>query len=389
MITKQELAIILKRNDFTDVEINIILNKKINTLLNRGKASEIEKILEVLNKNEIRKETIENCLSVLVLGKASEIERILEILNKNEIRKETIENCLSVLALGKSNEIEKILAVLNKNEVKKNTFKKYFGYIFLSGEDTINSIFAKGSQNLKRFLQLKEYYDRITTKEEIIQICKEKGIGIDEFFTSLEPEYSELYKETLKRKNRIYIGKSIPIEKEYLEENGKKLIEIARNVARNFGYKYNIKDVSELESQAIEIIMEKCGDIVYNFSYNEEIVKRFISSKAYKYLKGYRFILRELTEDIEGRVGKAPISDSKAEEEFESVGEKLELKDWKLEERQEEMLRYISMYIEQGYKLQEAIIKISEDLDIDIEEILREIEKIKQNNKEKADERGE
>ena len=53
------------------------------------------------------------------------------------------------------------------------------------------------------------------------------------------------------------------------------------------------------------------------------------------------------------------------------------------------MLRYISMYIEQGYKLQEAIIKISEDLDIDIEEILREIEKIKQNNKEKADERGE
>ena len=128
---------------------------------------------------------------------------------------------------------------------------------------------------------------------------------------------------------------------------------------------------------------------MYNFSYNEEIVKRFISSKAYKYLKGYRFILRELTEDIEGRVGKAPISDSKAEEEFESVGEKLELKDWKLEERQEEMLRYISMYIEQGYKLQEAIIKISEDLDIDIEEILREIEKIKQNNKEKADERGE
>ena len=452
MITKQELAIILKDNGFADAEIEKILNKRIKKLLNvgqeqnikgilkvlkkydiskqavikclsvlamgkaseierildvlekngigkatiekclsvvaLGKASEIEKILEVLNKKKIGKETIENCLTVLALGKASEIEKILDVLAKNGIGKVTIENCLTVLARGKASEIEKILDVLAKNGIEKEKIEKYFGYTFFGSEEYISSIFSKGSQYLKRFLQLKGYYDRIITKKEIGEICEKKSIDIDEFFTSLEGEYADLYNETLKRKNGIYIGKSIPIEKEYLEENGKNLIELARNVARNFGYRYGIKDISELESQAVEIMMTKCGDIVYNFSYNEEIIRRFISAKVYNYLKR-NLISNELIEDIEGRVGKAQIADLKAQEEVETVGDELNLRDWKLEEGQEEILRYISMYIEQGETLQEAIIKISEDLDIDIEEILGEIEKIKESNKEKAEERGE
>ena len=420
MITKQELEEILKDNGFSDTEVTRILNKKISTLLKqarkqnikqilevlnkyeiskeaienclsvlaRGKASEIEKIFKVLNENGIGKETVENCLSVLAQGKASEIEKIFKVLNENEIGKETIEKCLYVLARGKANEIERILDVLNENGIKKATIEQYFGYIFLSDKDMINDIFAEGSQNIKRFLQLKGYYDRIISEEEIDGICKEKKITKDEFLISLKEEYAELYKETLKRKNGIYIGKPIPIEKAYLEENGKELIEMARSVARNFGYRYRIKDVSELESQAIEIIVGKCGDIVYNFSYNEEILRRFISAKVYKYLKGYNFIPKELIEDIEGRVGKAQISDSKAEERVEAVGDELDLKTWKLEEGQEEILRYISMYIEQGYSIQEAIIKISEDLDIEIEKILGEIEKIKQKNQNLDEERG-
>ena len=358
------------------------------SVLARGKASEIEKICKVLNENGIGKETIEKCLYVLATGKASEIEKIFKVLNENGIGKETIEKCLYVLARGKANEIERILDVLNENGIKKATIEQYFGYIFLSDKDMINDIFAEGSQNIKRFLQLKGYYDRIISEEEIDGICKEKKITKDEFLISLKEEYAELYKETLKRKNGIYIGKPIPIEKAYLEENGKELIEMARNVARNFGYRYGIKDISELESQAVEIMMTKCGDIVYNFSYNEEIIRRFISAKVYNYLKR-NLISNELIEDIEGRVGKAQIADLKAQEEVETVGDELNLRDWKLEEGQEEILRYISMYIEQGETLQEAIIKISEDLDIDIEEILGEIEKVKESNKEKAEERGE
>ena len=451
MITKQELEEILKDNGFSDTEVTKILNKKISTLLKqgrkenikqilevlnkyeiskeaienclsvlaqgkaseiekifkvldengieketiekclsvlaKGKASEIEKIFKVLNENGIGKETIEKCLYVLAVGKASEIEKILKVLNENGIGKETIEKCLYVLARGKANEIERILDVLNKNGIKKATIEQYFGYIFLSDKDMINDIFAEGSQNLKRFLQLRGYYDRIISEEEIDEICKQKKITKDEFFTSLKGEYADLYKETLKRKNGIYIGKSIPIPREYVDENGKELIEIARSVARNFGYRYGIKDVSELESQSIEIIMEKCGDIVYNFSYNEEIVKRFISAKVYKYLKR-NLITKELIEDIEGRVGKAQIADTKSEE-VGKVGNELDLKTWKLEEGQEEILRYISMYIEQGYSIQEAIIRISEDLDIDIEDILREIEKIKKGNENLNKGRGE
>ena len=291
-----------------------------------------------------------------------------------------------MLARGKANEIERILDVLNENGIKKATIEQYFGYIFLSDKDMINDIFAEGSQNIKRFLQLKGYYDRIISEEEIDGICKEKKITKDEFLISLKEEYADLYKETLKRKNGIYIGKPIPIEKAYLEENGKELIEMARSVARNFGHRYGIKDVSELESQAIEIIMEKCGDIVCNFSHNEEILRRFISAKVYKYLKR-NLIPKELIEDIEGRVGKEQIADTKSEE-VETVGNELDLKTWKLEEGQEEILRYISMYIEQGYSIKEAIIKISEDLDIEIEKILGEIKKIKQENEHLNEERG-
>ena len=181
MITKQELVTILKDNGFTETEVTRILNKKISTLLKQGRKENIKQILEVLNKYEISKEAIEKCLSVLAIGKANEIEKIFEILNKNSIENSIVE--------------------------------KYFGYVFFSDKDTINGIFAEGSQNLKRFLQLKGYYDRIISEEEIDGICKEKKITKDKFLTSLMQEYADLYKETLKRKNGIYIGKPIPIEK--------------------------------------------------------------------------------------------------------------------------------------------------------------------------------
>ena len=95
-----------------------------------------------------------------------------------------------------------------------------------------------------------------------------------------------------------------------------------------------------------------------------------------------------MIEDIEGREGKAQIANTKSEEEVKTIENELDLKEWKLAEGQEKILRYISMYIEQGYSIQEAIIKISEDLDIEIEEILREIEKIKQENENLNEERG-
>ncbi len=61
MISREELKVILKKHNFSDKQIERILNKKIKTLLAQGKAEEIEKILGVLEKKEIQKETIENC----------------------------------------------------------------------------------------------------------------------------------------------------------------------------------------------------------------------------------------------------------------------------------------------------------------------------------------
>ena len=62
-------------------------------------------------------------------------------------------------------------------------------------------------------------------------------------------------------------------------------MDIATKVSRNFGYQYQMIDIPELESQAIEIIISKCGDIVYNLDWNSELLERCIYSKTYNYLK--------------------------------------------------------------------------------------------------------
>ena len=62
----------------------------------------------------------------------------------------------------------------------------------------------------------------------------------------------------------------------------------------------------------------------------------------------------------------------------------LDLSTWNINEKQEDVLRYISTYLEEGYNLSEAIGNVANILNMDGEEILEEIEKIrKQNNKNK------
>ena len=292
---------------------------------------------------------------------------------------------MSVLAQGKASEIEKILNILKEHNVKQEKIEKNLGYLFLNNEDEIKLIFAKGSQYLKKYLQLKGYYDRIITEKEIEQVCERKGVDINTFFSSIKGEdYKELFRESFKRKKSIYIGGSIPIRKEYLDNNGKMLLDLSRRIAQNFGYRYRIKDFTELESQAMEIIITKCGDIVYNFDYNQEILKRFIYSKVYKYLKGYNFGSMEILYDFSLTHGRGQIASNRVEEERNSE-ENLDLSSWNIGENQERILRIISNYIEQGVEFDEVIKKTAEFLNMDIENIMAELESIKGRNQEKQE----
>ena len=103
MITKQDLKEILQKHRFSEEQIEIILNKRIKTLLERGNKENIDAILKILEERKISQEKIEGCLSVLAKGKAKEIN-VASILNIDE--EEILE------------EIENIKEQNNKNKIR-------------------------------------------------------------------------------------------------------------------------------------------------------------------------------------------------------------------------------------------------------------------------------
>ena len=252
----------------------------------------------------------------------------------------------------------------------------------LNNLNEIVKIFDEGSIFLKRYMQLKGFYDRVVTEEEIQSICEEKKINQSEFMKNIRGEdFQELYQETLKRKRGIYIGKSIPMQEDFINKNGTMLIELSRTVSKNFGYRYRMDDLPELESQALEIMITKCGDIAYNCEWNLEILNRVLYKKTFNYLK-INLRKKEILQDFS-------TSEIERNTRFSNMVEKendkqLDLSTWNINEKQEDVLRYISTYLEEGYNLSEAIGNVANILNMDGEEILEEIEKIrKQNNKNK------
>ncbi len=142
MITKQELREVLQKYRFEEKQIDRILNKKIKILLKNGNKDKIDTILQILLNNSISRELIEKCLTVLATGKAKEIEDIFKVLKDNKISTDIIHNNL--------------------------------GFLLLNSLQEIQTIFTEGNVYLKRYMQLKGYYDKVISEAEIQEICKEK-----------------------------------------------------------------------------------------------------------------------------------------------------------------------------------------------------------------------
>lgn len=412
MITKQDLKGLLVKYNFDEEQIQRILNKRIKTLLKlgnkenidkilkilisdygfskgaiegclyvltRGKAKKIEEILKVLDDHEISKGAIEGCLYVFARGKAKEIEGIFKILENHEISKERIEGCLYVLAMKKAKEMEETFKILGNNKIEREQIENNLQYLMNNDIEQINSIFSKGSNLLKKYMQLKGIYDKVVSEEEIHNICNDKNIDTIDFFRSIRGEYyGETYEETVKRKKGIYIGKSIPIEKEYINQNAEYLLKLAKSVSKNFAYAYGFSDISELESQALEIIITKCGDITYNIDWNPCLLERAIYKKTFNYLK-INLKARDMLYDLQDRRTQKCL---KYNDNVEDGKKSIDLNAWDIDNKQETILRYLSMYIEEGQTLNEAIENIADILNFDEEEVLEEISKIREKNNE-------
>ena len=164
-----------------------------------------------------------------------------------------------------------------------------------------------------------------------------------------------------------------------MNENGERILNLAKKTARNFSYKYKINNYQEIESEAIEIILNKCGEIEHNYD-NIEIMERIMYRKVFQFLKrNLKYKKNALIEEEKSKNIKLSTSDK--------IKEVVSLSDLNVTCEQRELLITIAQYLEDGYDFEEIVETISEESNMDLNEIMQEIEKIKKNNKEK--ERGE
>ena len=366
------------------------------SVLRQGKAKEIEEIFEVLNAHNISKETIEKCLSVLAQGKAKEIEEIFKVLDAHNISKETIENCLYVLARGKAKEIEEKFKILDEYEIPKHNIEENYGIIFLKNINDFTKIFSKlpedaNNENIIMYMKLKGYYNKIVTIEEFNQISAFRNIDIEQIIdANFKKEFFLHHKKTLKEKGELYIGKSIPMKCEDMNKYENIILDISKKISNLLSYRYKY-DKQELESYCISILVEKCGDVVYNCNINQEILYRCLYNKAKRYCIGY-IVKQKNNFEVDFSKFENTTKTSKYNQ-HSTKKEELDVKQWNLKSEDEKIMKILSNYLEMGYDNKMAFEKTAKDLDLDIEELMYNIEEIKnqiiENIKENNDKENE
>lgn len=229
------------------------------------------------------------------------------------------------------------------------------------------------------YMKLKGYYDKIVTKEELNQIAQFKNVDTEKIICSvLNQKYIETYKKTIEEKGGLYIGKSIPMNKKDMSKYENIILDISKKISNFMSYRYKY-DKQELESFCISTLIEKCGDVIYNYNYNNDINKEFLYGALYnktkKYCKGY-IIKQKNNYNIDfsklENTTKTSSNNKNSDEKKE-----IDVKKWNLKSEDEETMKILSKYLEMGYDNKMAFEKTARDLDLDIEELMYNIEEIK------------
>ena len=282
----EEILEILKRED---IDVRECLS-----VLVRNKAGEIEKIIKILKREKI---DVRKCLTILAFGKVSEIEEIIKILKREKI---DVQKCLSVLAYGKASEIEKIIKLLKEEDIDMKYLSNnvsLYRIFLLNNAETIKNLFDDNYEfkdkkeylnNLKLYLILKQEYNKFYSFDEIDYFCEQRHIDIEIFFNLISlyndtvNEMIEFYKKNNDKK--VWIGKSYPMNKCQLEKYKFLIIDIAKHVANYCKVLYKT-DKSDLEDEAVYILMNKTGNIFNNFEFNEVIMKKCLFKYCRKNLQ--------------------------------------------------------------------------------------------------------
>lgn len=390
---EQCLTVLVKRkaNEIEKI-FEVLENHKISkssieqclTVLARGKASEIEKIFKVLDKYNISRESIKNCLSVLARGKANEIEKNLKVFYEYNINNDVIEQHLTVLYRKKANEIETILKILRENNVSGEYIELYFNQIFFSTSNEIEKIFGVvkpdtkinrdySFKDIKRYIMFNGKYNCYYISEDLDSLCIKLGISQELFLTEvigISDYFVEYYKQALKANNIIWLGGSVSMTKEQMEENKIFIIEMVEKIGKIISSRYLFNDIyidrADIDDAILDILINNCGDIFTNLI-NEELREQCLFRKIFKTLKGKKLSTNNY--NVENFLN-TQIS-SYNDEYF--VNTSLNYKFLTKEENY--MLNVLSYYLERGYN--DFYEKSAEELDIPLDDFNDSIEKIK------------
>lgn len=136
-------------------------------------------------------------------------------------------------------------------------------------------------------VDLKYQFKEYCTPEEIKEICKSRKITIDDFakYYNRNPKH---YKFNLilinNSKKGFWIGSDTKIPSDFTDTNQLKLDSGLKKVANKVSFIVGSQNFKEdLVNDAYCELVEKCGIIVRNFSFNSKILFNILMSKA-KYM---------------------------------------------------------------------------------------------------------
>ena len=242
------------------------LVKSCPSILAEGKIKEINEIIKLLEEKELL-DLVKRCPTILARGKVKEIQEIIKLLEEKELL-DLVKSCPYILARGKSKEIQEILEKLNAiNGNIKNIslgliidYEKMNDIIDLRRENILEEEFK---YNLKNHLKLIGEYNKFYTKSDLIELSNKLNLSYDELLSNIF-KYQNSIENTLQIQKYIWLGGSIPVTKEILNEYSKEIIDVVDLVTRSF-IKNNNFDYNDAHGFVMDNLINYTGNIFINY----------------------------------------------------------------------------------------------------------------------------